>query len=57
MLLDREKTMGSLRTEQEKTTAENKRLQEQLLRYEILDSERSAFESDVIELRAELKST
>lgn len=57
ILQDREKTMQSLKIDYEKVQAENKRMQDQLLRYEILDTERQALEADVHQLSAELKQT
>jgi chromosome segregation ATPase len=51
LLLDREKTMISLKAEQQKTQAENKKLHDQVLNYEILDTERQALQSDVYQLQ------
>ena len=55
-LLDRDKTMRSLRTDYDKTLQENKRLQDQLVKYEILDTERQALEGDIIELRHQINA-
>ena len=47
--------MHSLKIDYEKVQTENKKMQDQVLKYEILDTERQALEADVFQLQGELQ--